>query len=95
MPTVVHHLLAAAVLAGHQELGPGQPGALQGLAPRPRDRTDHGGLALDLHAVQLGVLLTRVDHHRDPGVALHVGPSLAAGERVDPQGFGVPHEPDR
>ena len=62
---------------------------------RSRHRADHGGLALDLDAVQLVVVVAVVDHHRDPGVAGHVGPPLAAGERVNPDRLPVPDEPDR
>src|SRR5208282_431676 len=43
----------------------------------------------------LGVVLTPVDHRRHPGIALQVGPALAAGQRVDPQGAAGPGEPDR
>ena len=96
VPAVVDHAPAGVlVLGGHQALGLGQfgqPGLGVGGA---RDRADHDRLALDLDAVQLVVVLPRVDHRGHPGVALDVGPPLAAGQRVDPQERAVPDEPDR
>jgi hypothetical protein len=89
----MNHLRLVEVLGGHQALGLGQLGEV--LAAGPRHGPDHGGLALDLGAVQLVVVVAVVDDDRDPGVTAHVGPSLAADERVDPQRLPVPDEPDR
>ena len=96
MAAVVNHRPAGMlVLDGHQALGPGELGRLRVLVRGARNRADHDGRALDLDAVQLVVVLPRVDHRRHLGVALDIGPPLAAGQRVDPQGAAVPDEPDR
>src|SRR6476659_8648718 len=96
VPAVVDHARAGMlVLDGHQALGFGQLGCPGVGVGGARDRADHDRIALDLDAVQLVVVLPRVDHRRHPGVALDVGPPLAAGQRVDPQGRAVPDEPDR
>src|SRR5271157_100419 len=95
VPTVVRHVRGPEVFSGHEPLGFGELGGLGVCVAGPRDGADDGGLALDLDAVQLGVVLAPVDHSRHPGIALQVGPALAAGQRVDPQGAAGPGEPDR
>src|SRR5271166_3663620 len=95
VPAVVRHVRGPEVFSGHEPLGFGELGGLGVCVAGPRDGADDGGLALDLDAVQLGVVLAPVDHSRHPGIALQVGPALAAGQRVDPQGAAGPGEPDR
>jgi hypothetical protein len=80
VPAVVCHRRAAEVLTGHPALWVSQLGGLGVLVAGSRDWPDHHGFALDLDTVQLVVVVARVDHDRGPGVALQVGPPLAAGE---------------
>src|SRR6202012_2606761 len=94
---VVSEVLGSGVLLGHQPFRLGELAGFRGLGFRAlaRNRADHGSLTLDLDPVQFGVVVAVVDDHRDLGGALQVGPALAAGQGVNPQGSPVPDEPDR
>src|ERR1700722_11457521 len=74
--------LASGVLAGEQKLGGGEDGVSR---PRPGGVAGRRPRAGQLDAAQFAVADSRVDHDGDPGIALQVGPALAAHDGVQPQ----------